>query len=948
MRVFRTVRRAAIVAAVIALPSTGVATAHIPGDVPGMDADVSPVAVFGAGSGGKQHGSPGGHLPARTENYQLVSKLELTGRFGDIVPEQLADISVHKGFAYLNSWNEPTCQRGGTYIVDIRDPRNPREIGFLPAPAGSINGEGAHVVTYNGRDIIATNNEPCTFANPPSTPPAGPGGFNLWDVTNPSAPIKFGPAGAPTGGDTGGEDSMTGTDVPHSIHSTVMWEHGGRLYLMTIDNIEGHDVDIFDISNPAAPAPVAEYDLDETFPQIVDSGDIGSFLGTFHHDSKVKIINGRAIALISYWDGGYVTVDMTNPRVPTYIGDSSFLGPDPLTGLTPPEGNAHYAEFSHDNRFILAADEDFTTHRAGSFSVEGTEYPASGVGGGAPAATLPDRVMNGPTVYGGYACPGSPPPPLRSAYNFVLDAGEEAILVLQRGPTGDTNNPEAACFPGQKAERAWDAGWRNVLFVNRHLGTAADDVQPFCGSGGYVAGKIPVSVCTTHTAAHDIFDDAPPEYGTPYDDETEMAAIGTVGDRVRATSQFDGWGYAHLYRHEAGKVTRVDSWAVEESLDERFSTGFGDLSIHEHAADPTENVSYVAYYAAGARAITFGDQGITETGAFVDQGGNNFWGVEWFNAPGDRERLAAFSDRDYGIYILRYTGPGAATAPSCNDALAFTRRNRPVTVPLTCTDPNTGNVVTRTIVSQPSNGTAELQGDRAVYTPRRGFGGEDRFTFRAGDGSLVSNVATVRILVGRCSNRLTGTAGHDVIDGTSMPDAIDAGAGNDRVAAAQGEDCVTGGPGRDSIVGAQHRDALVGGGGNDRLFGDTHRDQLDGRSGGDHLRGGSGDDRMIGGSGNDYLGGGSNDDTLIGGSGRDSIRAEAGDDRISGGSGDDTIDAGVGRSRINAGPGDDKVKAVNLKRNRIRCGSGRDSVWANTVDVVARDCEVVRVTRRVR
>jgi hypothetical protein len=726
-----------------------------------------------------------------------------------------------------------------------------------------------------------------------------------------------------------------------------MWEYGGRLYLMIIDNLELHDVDIFDISNPAAPVPVAEYDLVELFPQIEDSGNIGSFSATFHHDSKIKIINGRAIALTSYWDAGYVTYDISDPTAPKYIGDSSFLGPDPLTGLTPPEGNAHYAEFSHDNRFILAADEDFTTHRAGTFTVEGVEYPASGVGGGAPAATLPDRVMNGPTFYGGYACPGSPAPPLRSSVSPVLDPGEEAILVLQRGPTGDTNNPEPACFPGQKAERAWDAGWRNVLFVNRHLGDAASDT-PFCGSGGYVAGKVPVSVCTTHTAAHDIFDDAPPEYTTPYDDEAEMALIGTPGDRVTATSQFDAWGYAHLYRHEAGKVTRVDSWAVDESLDERFATGFGDLSIHEHAADPTENLSYVAYYAAGARAITFGDGGITETAAFIDQGGNNFWGVEQFNAPGDHERLAAFSDRDFGLYILRYTGPGVATAPFCEDALAFTRPNRPVTVPLTCTDPNTGNVLTRTIASQPTNGTVAIEGERAVFTPRTGFNGEDRFTFRASDGSLVSNDATVRILVGRCSNRLSGTPADDVIDGTAMPDAIDPGAGNDTVDAGPGEDCVAASSGKDELVGAQDGDALVGGRGRDRLFGDSGRDQLDGRAGRDHLRGGSGNDRVIGGTGDDYLGGGSNDDRLIGGSGRDSIRAEAGDDRISGGSGNDTIDAGVGRSRINAGPGDDKVKAVNLKRNRIRCGSGHDAVWANTVDFVAQDCEVVRRTHRVR
>ena len=33
-------------------------------------------------------------------------------------------------------------------------------------------------------------------------------------------------------------------------------EHGGGLYLMIIDNLELHDVDIFDISNPATPVPV--------------------------------------------------------------------------------------------------------------------------------------------------------------------------------------------------------------------------------------------------------------------------------------------------------------------------------------------------------------------------------------------------------------------------------------------------------------------------------------------------------------------------------------------------------------------------------------------------------------------------------------------------------------------------------------------------------------------
>ena len=465
-------------------------------------------------------------------------------------------------------------------------------------------------------------------------------------MTNPAAPVKLGAPGQPTGGDTGPDDgSLSGNEVEHSNHSTVMWESGGRLYLMTVDNIEIHDVDIHDISDPANPVDVAEYDLLEIFPQIEDSGNIGSFAGTFHHDTKMKIINGQVIVNTSYWDGGYVTYDLTDPLAPKFIGDTSFDMPDPLFPGMPapglPEGNAHYADFSFDNKFILAADEDFTTHRSGSFDVEGVPYDAAGVGGGNAAAILPDRVMNGPTVYGGYACDASlaaKPVPLRSNYNFALESGEEAILVVQRGPTQDTNNPEAACFPGEKAKNAWDAGWRNVLFINRHLGSADAD-EPFCGSGDFRTGKIPVAICTTHEAAHDIFNKQPPQYALPYDDETDLVPVGTQGGKVRATSQFDGWGYAHLFRNEAGKQTLIDSYAVEESLDERYSAGFGDLSIHEHAPDPGANVSYIAYYGAGrardhVQATTAGS--IEETGAFIDQGGNNFWGVEHFNGPDGR------------------------------------------------------------------------------------------------------------------------------------------------------------------------------------------------------------------------------------------------------------------------------------------------------------------------
>jgi hypothetical protein len=43
-------------------------------------------------------------------------------------------------------------------------------------------------------------------------------------------------------------------------------------------------------------------------------------------------------------------------------------------------------------------------------------------------------------------------------------------------------------------------------------------------------------------------------------------------------------------------------------------------------------------------------------GHFIDEGGNDFWGVQLRKPPDSREVVLA-SDRDSGLYIFRYTGP---------------------------------------------------------------------------------------------------------------------------------------------------------------------------------------------------------------------------------------------------------------------------------------------------
>ncbi|HEX6657882.1 MAG TPA: hypothetical protein VF065_07360, partial [Ilumatobacter sp.] len=629
--------------------------------------DVAPSSF----TGGMQHGPMEGHLPGSSANVELIGELEPTDEFDDIVPGQIADLAVGGGFAYLNSWNEPTCTKGGTYVVDIRNPRDPKEVDFIPALTGNYHGEGADLLSVDTKyftgKLFAVNNEHGTCPDVDTT--IG-GGFDLYDVSNPNNPRTL----VQGWGDQGGEGRMNGSQPSNTYHSVFMWKDEGNVYLVGTDNEEFADVDIWDITNPRKPKPVAEYDLAAEFPQILQTAVFPRLNEVFNHDMVVKQIGGRQVMLDSYWDAGYVMLDVENPAKATYIGDTDFADEDPLVaGVSPPEGNAHEAEFSHDSTYFLGADEDFNPYRSDKFFVDDQERPAVEVGGGTSPAALPDQTLSGKVVYGGYGCPADPTVlPLADDYTaeeLGLQPGDEKILLMQRGPTGDPSADyngngdltDDACFPGEKAAKAFDAGWDAIVLVNRHLGSDDSTGVPFCGSGAFEADKPMVTICTTHAAYHELFG-TPPEFTIPYS-PGDAPAIGAVSvRRVRATSIFDGWGYLNLFRRSAGKVERVDSYAIPEALDPAFAFGFGDLSIHEIATDPGRNIAYSSYYAGGMRVFSFGSAGIEEVGHYIDAEGNNFWGVETFvpahAAAGDLEgkRLFAGSDRDHGIFIFRYTG----------------------------------------------------------------------------------------------------------------------------------------------------------------------------------------------------------------------------------------------------------------------------------------------------
>jgi hypothetical protein len=583
-----------------------------------------------------QHGEPTGHLLGTGE----WGKIELVGQLtvSDAEPGLIADVAVFGDYAYLARWGGEACAGpegggpdGGVYVVDISDLANPVEVGFIRTHQDTLVGEGLQVVhletaAFEG-DVLVMNHEGCgkNFK----------AGVSLWDVTDPLKPKKL----SEHFGDFTVADAPNRPHDANWTHSAFMWQAGDRAYMVVTDDDEQGtaDVDIFDITNPKKPRLITELNLNQYGVSQPDLALTDSNL----HDMVVKEIDGRFIMLLSYWDGGYVLLDVTDPANPVFLGDTDYPAVDPelfaQTGASlTPEGNAHQAEFTIDNRFIIATDEDFAPYRLAVTTEDGTFLAAIGTN-----TTLEQAAaITGTPVFVGRACPGDaavPPAP---------DLPGDEIAVVERGDCFFTDKVAAVEAAG---------GYEAVIIMNREGSDAcAGVITPS------VEGSIPV-IFVGRDTGYAMFD-------TPYDSATACAdgpldlapiAIGALGDAVTEVGlEFDGWGYVHLY--DAVTLEELDTFAIPEAMDPAFAEGFGDLSVHEVAVDPLDpSLAYLSYYAGGLRAIQIqcADEADTSTcelvevGGYLDEEGNNFWGVETRVIDGQTFIFA--SDRDSGLWIFR-------------------------------------------------------------------------------------------------------------------------------------------------------------------------------------------------------------------------------------------------------------------------------------------------------
>src|SRR5215207_8919347 len=593
-----------------------------------------------------QHGPDEGHLLGTGESgkIEFVDKVEVSGAG----PELIADVAVDPDgdFAYLANWGSPDCplledvpgneaggrkaSDAGVWVVDISDLDNPVEVAFIPMSQDTRPGEGMQVLhietaEFTG-DVLAVNEESCgkNFK----------AGFSLWDVTDPTNPQKL----AKNFGDFTTDGGANSPRDANQTHSVFMWTTGENAYLVAQDEMETADVDIFDITDPKHPVLIAEVDANEF---DVDQPDV--FLtASFLHDVVVKEIDGRWIMLLSYWDGGWVLLDVTDPANPEFIADTDYDAVDPLLleelGVSlPPEGNAHQAEFTIDNRFIIGTDEDFNPFKLFMSVAGGAAAPVS-AGTATPVDEDvyigPGETLTAPTTFLGTACGTIAPA-----------ATDPAIAVVERG----------GCFFQVKIDNVTAAGYDAIIIFNSETG------DPPCEAtvGMLAETEIPAYFVSRSVGYAILGIEGYDPANCPGGANPALPAVGTAGETITLSSQFDAWGYVHLI--DAETLEDLDQFAIPEALDPAFAEGFGDLSVHEVAVDPQDaSLAYLSYYSGGLVAVQIQCSNpadtstceLVEVGSYLDPDGNDFWGVETFVGEDGQTYILA-SDRDSGLWIFR-------------------------------------------------------------------------------------------------------------------------------------------------------------------------------------------------------------------------------------------------------------------------------------------------------
>ncbi|BCJ44523.1 hypothetical protein GCM10010168_13360 [Actinoplanes ianthinogenes] len=587
---------------------------------------------------------PDGHLPSVSYGVTLVGKATVTNPSGAGLARHIADVAAHGDYAFLTVYRHPTCVRTGAYVINISDPKAPFEVesAFVETTNGNYVGEGPCVIEianeyFSGALLIHPQEHYILADAPDPTEPRQRGGISIWDISDPeNAQLLAAHAGDYT--DAHNEPA----DQALAAYYTCAWTDSStnRTYVSFVTDKPTTDIVIMEITDPRNPVTVNALDL-RVAPFHVTGDPSKGLISVFGHAVDVRQVGDRYVMTATYWDGGYVLLDVTDPTP----GNVSLIARTEYAEFDEerakrgqqiwPEGNANHHDLSPDAEYLVGADENIEAYRLlGTITSgphAGTDYIAAWSPGSAPVDA--DHPISGTPTFVGSGCPGTVPP-------------GRGIALIERDASILTGGSAPGCAFQEKLDAITAAGYSAGIIFN-HQGPDAMQQFPTAATG-----TIPLMFVNRLTGLRLL--------GVPDVTEETAGTTPTPADPVVCAtdvkSEFVGWGYLRLFKTDipgsgAGSVTQIDTYAIPESQDPRYGTGFGDFSASHVAIDPDRRLVYATFFAGGLRVLSYGSDGLREVGAFREPG-VDFWGVK-VHKIGEKNYVLV-SDRNFGLYIFDF------------------------------------------------------------------------------------------------------------------------------------------------------------------------------------------------------------------------------------------------------------------------------------------------------
>jgi hypothetical protein len=406
----------------------------------------------------------GGNKEGSARNIEVVGHNDLGGRGFN------GDVWTHDNFAYVGHWgftdwatgNDrfcPEAPKNGVAVVDASDPAHPVVVSRLQNPAGT---SAEDVVVYTaesgplaGHDIAAVGIQVCGGSRYDLSFQRG---LQLFDVTDPSHPagVGFWSSECCARGvhefevehraDLG--RTFAFATVPTSRYPDSLTPSGYR------DADGDGDFRLIDITDPAHPFQASDWGVQDIGGPF-SAGQGCDPDANYGHGAEPSA-DGRLVFL-SYWDSGFIQLDLTNPVSPMFKGRTIY----PADA----DGDAHSSQWDEGRGLLFAADEDFCK-ASGSGIEKGFGYmrvydysnPAAprqigsyrtpnSLGTNDQAAgdfSIHNNFLVGTDVYSSWYTDGvrvvdtrDPTLPVEVAY-FVPPAGNNPVKPSQRGTLANT------------------------------------------------------------------------------------------------------------------------------------------------------------------------------------------------------------------------------------------------------------------------------------------------------------------------------------------------------------------------------------------------------------------------------------------------------------------------------------------------------------------------------